>query len=82
LTQHGRRLTLPDGYRRQYGIPALLDGLAAPLLRRIADETDAVRLTPGPEHLATEIVQRVLEALISFLVAAPSLPLRINAIRA
>jgi DNA-binding transcriptional MerR regulator/methylmalonyl-CoA mutase cobalamin-binding subunit len=59
-----------------FGVPAFLDGLVAPLLRRMGDEWEAGRLTPGQEHLATAIVQRVLEGAIHFLVApagAPSL---------
>jgi DNA-binding transcriptional MerR regulator/methylmalonyl-CoA mutase cobalamin-binding subunit len=57
-----------------YGVPVFLDGLASPLLRRMGDEREAGRLTPGQEHLATEIVQRVLEGAIHFLAAAPDAP--------
>ena len=57
-----------------FGVPAFLDRLAAPLLQRMGDEWEAGRLTPGQEHLATEIVERVLEGLIHFLIAAPGAP--------
>ncbi len=57
-----------------HGVPAFLDRLAAPLLDQMGDEWEAGRLTPGQEHLATEIVERVLEGLIHFLVAAPGAP--------
>jgi MerR family transcriptional regulator, light-induced transcriptional regulator len=49
------------------GVPVFLDGLAAPLLRRMGDEWEAGRLTPAQEHLATAIIQRVLEGAIHFL---------------
>jgi methylmalonyl-CoA mutase cobalamin-binding subunit len=58
------------------GVPVFLDVLAAPLLRRMGEERRAGRLTLAQEHLATAIIQRVLEGAIHFLVAphdAPSL---------
>lgn len=58
------------------GVPVFLDGVAAPLLRRMGEEWAAGRLTPAQEHVATAIIHRVLEGVIHFLVAphnAPSL---------
>lgn len=56
------------------GIPILLDGLVAPLLRRMAEEGEAGRLAVAQEHLATAIIQRVLEGIIHFLVAPHGAP--------
>ena len=50
-----------------YGVPVFLDGLVAPLLRRMSAEWEAGRLTPAQERVATAIVQRVLEGAIHFL---------------
>jgi DNA-binding transcriptional MerR regulator/methylmalonyl-CoA mutase cobalamin-binding subunit len=49
------------------GVPVFLDGVAAPLLRRMGEEWEAGRLTPAQERVATAIIQRVLEAAIQFL---------------
>jgi DNA-binding transcriptional MerR regulator/methylmalonyl-CoA mutase cobalamin-binding subunit len=57
-----------------FGVPVFLDGLAAPLLRRMGEEWEAGRLTPAQEHVATAIVQRVLEGAIHFLVAPHDAP--------
>jgi MerR family transcriptional regulator, light-induced transcriptional regulator len=56
------------------GVPVFLDALAAPLLRRMGDEWEAGRLTPAQEHLATAIIQRVLEGAIHFLVPPRDAP--------
>jgi DNA-binding transcriptional MerR regulator/methylmalonyl-CoA mutase cobalamin-binding subunit len=56
------------------GVPIFLDGLAAPLLRRMGEEWEAGRLTPAQEHVATAIIQRVLEGVIQFLVAPHDAP--------
>ncbi len=56
------------------GVPVFLDGLAAPLLRRMGEEWEAGRLTPAQEHVATAIVQRVLEGVIHFLVVPHDAP--------
>jgi DNA-binding transcriptional MerR regulator/methylmalonyl-CoA mutase cobalamin-binding subunit len=50
-----------------FGVPVFLDGLVAPLLRRMGEEWNAGRLTPAQEHVATAIIQRVLEGAIQFL---------------
>jgi DNA-binding transcriptional MerR regulator len=50
-----------------FGVPAFLDGLAAPLLRRMGEEWEGGRLTPAQERVATAIIQRVLEGAIQFL---------------
>jgi MerR family transcriptional regulator, light-induced transcriptional regulator len=57
-----------------FGVPVFLDAVAAPLLRRMGDEWEAGRLTPAQEHLATAIIQRVLEGAIHFLVAPHGAP--------
>jgi DNA-binding transcriptional MerR regulator/methylmalonyl-CoA mutase cobalamin-binding subunit len=56
------------------GVPVFLDGLAVPLLRRMGEEWEAGRLTPAQEHVATAIIQRVLEGVIQFLVAPHDAP--------
>jgi len=56
------------------GVPVFLDGLVAPLLRRMGDEWKAGRLTVAQEHLATAIIQRVLEGIIHFMVPPPEAP--------
>jgi DNA-binding transcriptional MerR regulator/methylmalonyl-CoA mutase cobalamin-binding subunit len=56
------------------GVPVFLDGLVAPLLRRMGDEWEAGRLSVAQEHLATAIIQRVLEGIIHFLVAPHGAP--------
>jgi DNA-binding transcriptional MerR regulator len=57
-----------------FGVPVFLDGLAAPLLRRMGEEWEAGRLTPAQERVATAIIQRVLEGAIQFLVAPSDAP--------
>ena len=42
------------------GMPAFLDAVATPLLRRIGDEWHGGRLVPAQEHLASAIIQRVI----------------------
>ena len=56
------------------GVPVFLDALVAPLLRRMGEEWEAGRLTVAQEHLATAIVQRVLEGIIHFLVPPHGAP--------
>jgi DNA-binding transcriptional MerR regulator/methylmalonyl-CoA mutase cobalamin-binding subunit len=56
------------------GVPVFLDGLVAPLLRRMGEEWETGRLTPAQEHVATAIIQRVLEGVIQFLVAPHDAP--------
>jgi DNA-binding transcriptional MerR regulator/methylmalonyl-CoA mutase cobalamin-binding subunit len=56
------------------GVPVFLDGLVAPLLRRMGEEWEAGRLAVAQEHLATAIIQRVLEGILHFLVAAHGAP--------
>jgi DNA-binding transcriptional MerR regulator/methylmalonyl-CoA mutase cobalamin-binding subunit len=57
-----------------FGVPVFLDALVAPLLRRMGDEWESGNLTPAQEHLATAIIQRVLEGAIHFLVAPHGAP--------
>lgn len=57
-----------------FGVPMFLDSVVAPLLRRMGDEWKAGRLTVAQEHLATAIIQRVLEGTIHFLVAPHAAP--------
>ena len=56
------------------GVPTFLDGLVAPLLRRMGEEWKAGRLAVAQEHLATAIIHRVLEGIIHFLVPPPGAP--------
>ena len=56
------------------GVPVFLDGLAAPLLRRMGEDWEAGRLTPAQEHVATAIIHRVLEGVNQFLVAPHDAP--------
>jgi DNA-binding transcriptional MerR regulator len=56
------------------GIPVFLDGLAAPFLRRMADEREGGRLTQVQERVATATIQRVLEGAIQFLGAPAYAP--------
>jgi DNA-binding transcriptional MerR regulator/methylmalonyl-CoA mutase cobalamin-binding subunit len=56
------------------GVPVFLDAVVAPLLRRMGEEWQAGRLTVAQEHLATAIIQRVLEGTIHFLVAPHGAP--------
>ncbi len=56
------------------GVPVFLDGLVAPMLRRLGEEGEAGRLAVAQEHLATAIIQRVLEGIIHFLVAPHGAP--------
>jgi methylmalonyl-CoA mutase cobalamin-binding subunit/DNA-binding transcriptional MerR regulator len=56
------------------GVPIFLDGLVAPLLRRMGEEWEAGRLAVAQEHLATAIIQRVLEGIIHFLVPPHGAP--------
>jgi DNA-binding transcriptional MerR regulator/methylmalonyl-CoA mutase cobalamin-binding subunit len=57
-----------------FGVPVFLDGLVAPLLRRMGEEWEAGRLTPAQERVATAIIQRVLEGAIQFLAAPYDAP--------
>ena len=56
------------------GVPVFLDAVVAPLLRRMGEEWEAGRLAVAQEHLATAIIQRVLEGMIHFLVAPHGAP--------
>jgi DNA-binding transcriptional MerR regulator/methylmalonyl-CoA mutase cobalamin-binding subunit len=56
------------------GVPIFLDVLVAPLLRQMGEEWEAGRLAVAQEHLATAIIQRVLEGIIHFLVAPHGAP--------
>lgn len=56
------------------GVPVFLDGLVAPMLRRLGEEGEAGRMAVAQEHLATAIIQRVLEGIIHFLVAPHGAP--------
>jgi DNA-binding transcriptional MerR regulator/methylmalonyl-CoA mutase cobalamin-binding subunit len=56
------------------GVPIFLEAVVAPLLRRMGEEWQAGRLAVAQEHLATAIIQRVLEGMIHFLVAPQGAP--------
>jgi DNA-binding transcriptional MerR regulator/methylmalonyl-CoA mutase cobalamin-binding subunit len=57
-----------------FGVPIFLDAVVAPLLRRMGEEWEAGRLAVAQEHLATAIIQRVLEGIIHFLPAPHGAP--------
>src|SRR5688572_5756897 len=57
-----------------FGVPVFLDAVVAPLLRRMGEEWKAGRLAVAQEHLATAIIQRVLEGMIHFLVPPHGAP--------
>jgi DNA-binding transcriptional MerR regulator/methylmalonyl-CoA mutase cobalamin-binding subunit len=44
----------------RYGLVAFLDGVAAPLLRRLGDEWHSGQLSPAQEHHATSVLQDVI----------------------
>lgn len=56
------------------GVPVFLDAVVVPLLRRMGEEGKAGRLAVAQEHLATAIIQRVLEGVIHFLIPAHGAP--------
>lgn len=56
------------------GVPVFLDAVVAPLLRRMGEEWRDGRLAVAQEHLATAIIQRVLEGVIHFLIPTHSAP--------
>jgi MerR family transcriptional regulator, light-induced transcriptional regulator len=70
LTQSVDAQRLDRGLRRaaaQLGMPAFLESVAAPLLRRIGDEWHAGRLTPAQEHVASSILHDIImETMRSF----------------
>jgi DNA-binding transcriptional MerR regulator/methylmalonyl-CoA mutase cobalamin-binding subunit len=57
-----------------FGVPLFLDAVVAPLLRVMGEEWKAGRLTVAQEHLATAMIQRVLEGMIHFLVPPHGAP--------
>lgn len=56
------------------GVPIFLDAVLAPLLRRMGEEWKSGRLAVAQEHLATAIIQRVLEGVIHFLIPTHAAP--------
>lgn len=46
------------------GVPAFLEEVAAPFMHRVGDAWHGSRITPAHEHLATRVLQRVVEAAI------------------
>lgn len=56
------------------GVPVFLDAVVTPLLRRMGEEWQAGQFAVAQEHLATAIIQRVLEGTIHFLVAPHGAP--------
>jgi DNA-binding transcriptional MerR regulator/methylmalonyl-CoA mutase cobalamin-binding subunit len=56
------------------GASHFLGDVAAPLMRRIGDEWHAGRLTPAQEHLATAVVKRVVQRMLSTLRASDDAP--------
>jgi MerR family transcriptional regulator, light-induced transcriptional regulator len=62
-----------------HGVPDVLDGLAAPLLRRVGEEWHAGRLTPAEEHLASASVHRAVMVAVSPGGAIPGAPVLVVA---
>lgn len=63
LAQSLDAAALRDVLRRaaaRTGIAPFLEGVAAPLLRRLGDEWHAGRLTPAQEHLASAVVHEIV----------------------
>ena len=46
------------------GVPAFLEEIAAPFMHQVGDAWHGSRITPAHEHLATRVLQRVVEAAI------------------
>jgi methylmalonyl-CoA mutase cobalamin-binding subunit len=57
-----------------FGVLVFLDAMAAPLLRRMGDELRRGRMSAAQEHLATAVLQRVLDAIVQFLIAPQDAP--------
>ena len=57
------------------GVPAFLDTIASPLLRRMHDDWQGDdRLAPAQERLLAAVMQRVLDAIVHFLAVPPGAP--------
>jgi len=61
------------------GLPTFLEGVAAPLFRRIGDEWHAGRLDPAQEHLATGVIRTVLGQQLAQPLAGPDAPVLVVA---
>ena len=63
LTQSLNAAALDERLRREaafIGLPAFVESVAAPLLRRIGDEWHAGRLSPAHEHLAASVLHDII----------------------
>ncbi|MEP7086629.1 MAG: cobalamin-dependent protein, partial [Gemmatimonadota bacterium] len=56
------------------GMPAFLETVAAPLLRRIGDEWHAGRLAPAHEHLVTSALHDIVMAMMRSFTSRPDAP--------
>ncbi|MES2177644.1 MAG: cobalamin-dependent protein [Gemmatimonadota bacterium] len=56
------------------GIPAFIETIAAPLLRRVGDEWHAGRMTPAQEHLVSSLVHDILTGAMRAVFARPRAP--------
>ena len=56
------------------GMPAFLENVAAPLLRRVGDEWHAGRLSPAHEHLVTSSLHDIVMAMMRAFTNRPDAP--------
>lgn len=56
------------------GMPAFLETVAAPLLRRVGDEWHAGRLSPSHEHLVTSSLHDIIMAMMRAFTNRPNAP--------
>ena len=68
---------LDDALRRAsvvMGMPAFLETVAAPLLRKVGDEWHAGRLSPAHEHLVTSSLHEIIVAMMRAFTNRPGTP--------
>lgn len=69
--------TLDDTLRRAavvFGMPAFLETVATPLLRKVGDEWHAGRLSPAHEHLVTSSLHEMIIAMMRVFTHWPNAP--------
>ena len=69
--------TLDDTLRRAavvFGMPAFLETVATPLLRKVGDEWHAGRLSPAHEHLVTSSLHEIIIAMMRVFTHRPNAP--------
>ncbi len=60
-------------------VPAMLDQVVAPLLHRVGSSWQEGRLGPAQEHVASVVIRRFLDWLLSTVSVGPSAPLMVAA---